>query len=108
MSINQRLLTATLTLITATTATTSLPSLGDVKSVRHPIRTTANRDKTGTISVNQNGSGLQMVTKQPLASSVSFQAEGKGFEQLPKIRGFQQIRQRALQNPVHSPSMIPR
>ncbi len=40
----------------------------------------ADRDKTGTNGIRKNNAGSQMVTTKPLASRVSFTAEGTGFE----------------------------
>jgi hypothetical protein len=38
------------------------------------------RDKTGTTTSPENSTGSQAVAIQELASEVSFEAEGKGFE----------------------------
>jgi hypothetical protein len=80
MFINRPLLTLMLALLGAVHAVMAFPIVETELPLNCADRAAANRDKTGTNADAENSTGSQVVGIQPLASRVSFKAEGKGFE----------------------------
>ena len=93
MLVTKFLIAAALMLFCATDAGKTHWLAGENNAAHY---TTTNRDKTGTNLPHQNRLGSQAIDNQPLASSVSIQAEGKGFEQTLKSSGISNARMIAL------------
>ena len=79
--------------------------------VRFGLSQAANLDNSWTFERHKNEHDPQVVTKAPLASRRSFEAERTGFEPATKTRGQQGDRFKAAQNAAHlargKPRMIP-